>query len=224
MKWYGLKHFSKNKLIYNFKKKKNLKNKKNLSHASQKVNLTNYVFNFYLPFGWDFIFFKKTNKIESNYLIYIYNDQYFFFLPLKNKFLEIYYNKLIKIITFTFLYKNNFYNVFWNKFKFIFFSFNKFFFKKIKFKGKGYYIYKNYRNTVALQFGYSHIKRLYFYFTCVKFLSKTSILIFGINLNSVNKTARTLFDTRTINIFTGKGMRFTRQIIYRKTGKISSYR
>jgi ribosomal protein L6P/L9E len=98
------------------------------------------------------------------------------------------------------------------------------FFKKIKFKGKGYYIYKNKRNTVALQFGYSHIKRLFFFFISLKFLSKTSILFFGLNQNSVFLASKKLFSVRPLNIFTGKGMRFTRQIVYRKTGKVSSYR
>lgn len=224
MKWYGLKHFCKNKIIYNLKKKKNLKSKKNSLYVSSKINLNNYVFNFYLPSNWNFIFFKKLNKLKSTYLIYIYSKNYFFHFPLKSEFLQINFNKLIKVITFTFFHKNNFYGIFWNKFKSLFFSFNKFFFKKIKFKGKGYYIYKNFRNTVALQFGYSHIKRLYFYFTYIKFLSKTSILIFGINPKIINETAQILFNVRPINIFTGKGMRFTRQIIYRKTGKISSYR
>tara|TARA_B100000795_G_scaffold73607_1_gene52083 strand:- start:7717 stop:7854 length:138 start_codon:yes stop_codon:yes gene_type:complete len=29
---------------------------------------------------------------------------------------------------------------------------------------------------------------------------------------------------RPINIFTGRGVRFNKQIIYKKTGKVSSYR
>jgi hypothetical protein len=29
---------------------------------------------------------------------------------------------------------------------------------------------------------------------------------------------------RPINIFTGRGVRFSRQIIYKKVGKVSSYR
>ena len=43
-------------------------------------------------------------------------------------------------------------------------TYNAFFkinFKKLKFKGKGYYIYRNARNTIAPQFGYAH--RLYIY-------------------------------------------------------------
>ena len=75
-----------------------------------------------------------------------------------------------------------------------------------------------------MQFGYSHKKRLFFFFTYVKFLSKTSIIIFGISTLKINKASFILTNVRPINIFTSKGVRFTRQIIYKKQGKISSYR
>lgn len=102
--------------------------------------------------------------------------------------------------------------------------FTSFFFIKLKFKGKGYYIYKNYRNTIAPQFGYYHRIYIYSFFNTVKFLSKTKLLIFGLTKGDVLLTAYTLKSKRTINIFTGRGVRFARQLIYKKTGKVSSYR
>jgi len=125
---------------------------------------------------------------------------------------------------FFFFYKPAFFLTFFTYFKKIFYAFSKIFFKKLKFRGKGYYIYKNKRNTIALRFGYSHIRRLFFFYNYVKFLSKTSVLIFGLNPSAISLSAMSLKNTRTINIFTGKGVRFNRQIIYRKTGKVSSYR
>lgn len=106
----------------------------------------------------------------------------------------------------------------------IFYSFSKIFFRKLKFRGKGYYIYKNNRNTIAMQFGYSHRVRLYSFFIIVKFITKTSILLFGINKLNIYKKSYELFNFKPMNIFTGRGMRFTRQIVYKKIGKVSSYR
>jgi ribosomal protein L6P/L9E len=114
--------------------------------------------------------------------------------------------------------------LFLNFFKSIFFSFSKIFFKKLKFKGKGFYIYKNTRNTTALQFGYSHLIYLYSFFINVKFLTKTTIFIFGINRFDLILSSNNLYNIKKINIFTGKGIRFSRQFVYRKTGKVSSYR
>jgi len=98
------------------------------------------------------------------------------------------------------------------------------YFKKIKFKGKGYYIFKNNRNTVTPQFGHSHRFYLYLYFAKVFFLSKTKIIIFGINKLSINKASIILKLMKPINIFTGRGVRFSKELIYKKVGKVSSYR
>lgn len=225
MKWYG-------KNFYNdsYKQKKYLINqkirlvKKFKLYAvplSFRINLNNYRLIFSLPYFWNFLFIKKNN---NRFLLYFYSNTYYFFLPLSVKFLMFFFDPYARSFSLNFFYINNFYKIFWNIFKLVFFSFTKVFFRKLKFKGKGYYIYKNKRNTIALRFGYSHIKRLFFFFSYVKFLSKTSVFIFGIDKFTITSLSIQLKNVRPINIFTGKGVRFTRQIIYRKTGKISSYR
>ena len=75
-----------------------------------------------------------------------------------------------------------------------------------------------------MQFGYSHRLRVYSYFLSVRFITKTAVLLFGINKNDLYKTSFNIFYKKPINVFTGKGIRFTRQVIYKKTGKVSSYR
>jgi len=57
-----------------------------------------------------------------------------------------------------------------------------------------------------------------------KTLSKTALLAFGFTQKNVVTQAKQFKDTRPINIFTNKGVRFTRQVIYRKVGKVGSYR
>jgi len=98
------------------------------------------------------------------------------------------------------------------------------FFTKIKFKGKGYYIYKNIRNTITPQFGYSHRFYLYAFYVCVKFITKTSLVVFGLNAKHLNLVSHSLVSWRPVNIFTGRGIRFSKQVIYKKSGKVSSYR
>ena len=106
----------------------------------------------------------------------------------------------------------------------IFYSFSKIFFNKLKFKGKGYYIYKNTRNTITPQFGHSHRIYIYSFFLTVKFLTKTTVFLFGSSKKDVLTTSFTIQRSKFINIFTGRGVRFARQIIYKKTGKVSSYK
>ena len=75
-----------------------------------------------------------------------------------------------------------------------------------------------------MQFGYSHKLRVYSYFLSVKFVTKTAVLLFGLNTSDLSKVGFSIFTKKPINVFTGKGIRFTRQVIYKKTGKVSSYR
>ena len=72
--------------------------------------------------------------------------------------------------------------------------------------------------------GYAHRVYVYAQAISVKFLSKTKILLFGLSPDPIFKIGFELKNVRPINIFTGRGVRFARQIVYRKTGKVSSYR
>jgi ribosomal protein L6P/L9E len=128
------------------------------------------------------------------------------------------------VLSFTTMYSTNFFRVYWSHLTKIFNSFNKPFFKKLRFKGKGYYIFKNIRQTITPQFGHSHRLYLYAYFASVIFLSKTHIFLFGFLKNDIVNLSYKIKEMRSINIFTGRGVRFSRQIIYKKTGKVSSYR
>jgi len=103
-------------------------------------------------------------------------------------------------------------------------SFSRVFFIKLKFKGKGYYLYKNARNTITPQFGYAHRIYKYNYTTSVKFLSKTKVFFFGGSKTDVFNSTNAVKDMRSINVFTGRGVRFAKTVIYKKTGKVSSYR
>lgn len=107
---------------------------------------------------------------------------------------------------------------------FLFQTFQVPFFLKLKFKGKGYYIFKNSRNTVTPQFGFSHRIYIYAFSIIVKFLSKTKIFLFGLSKKDLFLQGHNIKNMRPINIFTGRGMRFSKQIIYKKVGKVSSYR
>lgn len=223
MKWYGITNYIKSNLLIN-KKSNNKKKSLKYNFINNRIINTNFIkLNFYLPWNWNFLLIKNFNYKNFIYF-YLYSIHYFFILPINKNFLFFKYDLQTNSFNFKFIFKNNFYNLFWNNFKIIFYSFSKLFFKKLKFKGKGYYIYKNIRNTIALQFGYSHLYYLYFYFIVIKFLTKTNVLIFGININNLISSSNLFHNVKPINIFTGKGIRFSRQIIYKKTGKVSSYR
>merc|ERR1712078_575008 len=98
---------------------------------------------------------------------------------------------------------------------------NSYYFNKIKFRGKGYYIYKDSRSTIAPQFGYAHRIYLYAFFNIVRFLGKTKVLLFGFIKKDTLLILNEIKNKRPINIFTGRGVRFSKEVIYKKTGKVS---
>jgi len=122
------------------------------------------------------------------------------------------------------LYVSSYFTLFIKVLKYLFRVVNVPVFIKLKFKGKGYYLYKNLRNTITPQFNYAHVLYVYSPFISVKFLSKTSVLLFGFIISDLLLTSFSIKNMRKINIFTGRGVRFSKQIIYKKTGKVSSYR
>lgn len=195
----------------------------NINFIKNNIGLNKTDFFFYVPFSWNFILFSFL-KIKTHHLMYLYSNFYFFFLPLYKNISLIHWSASTKTLILKNLFLNNFFVIYWTILKNLFYSFSKVFFKKLKFKGKGYYIYKNIRNTVAPQFGYSHMIRMYGFFISLKFITKTIIFVYGINKYDILVMSKNILSKRPYNIFTGKGVRFSRQIIYKKTGKISTYR
>lgn len=133
-------------------------------------------------------------------------------------------NPSTNTLFFTQRFYDPLYNSYLKALQYTFNSATSIFFTKMKFKGKGYYVYKNARNTIAPQFGYAHRIYVYAFNVSVKFLSKTSVLLYGLSKKDVLTVGYTFRSKRPINIFTGRGVRFSRQVVYKKTGKVSSYR
>ena len=181
-------------------------------------------FRFQIPANWNFILLQPSSKMTNYTIIYAYNETYYLNFLLRLDSPDLRYDlqtRTIQIKSFV-----TGYNYLWflKTLASTLRRFHKPFFTKIKFKGKGYYVYKNFRNTIAPQFNYAHRVYVYAFSSSVKFLSKTKILLFGLSKYNILSIAHSFKRTRPINIFTGRGVRFARQVVYRKTGKIGAYR
>lgn len=224
MLWYG--SFLGKKNRYNIKKFNTSKvnRKVRLSNINKYVTTinNNYNFNWIIPTKFKFIYLKSSKSNSS--WIYLWSDTYYTIIPISKNVNHFLFDINSRNINLNLTYLNSFeklYSI--NLINFYKILFNPFFIK-VKFKGKGYYIYKNYRNTLTPQFGYSHRLYLYTYFLHVNFLSKTNLIFFGLNFKDLKTTSNYFFNWRPLNIFTGRGVRFSSQIVYKKSGKISTYR
>ena len=179
-------------------------------------------YNLYIPSIWKTLLI--TNTLKKKQYLYLYSDIYFFKLPLPSLKKYISFDLNCSLFQLNTIYTNIYIRTFFKNVSNSISILSLPLFKKVKFKGKGYYIYKNYRNTITPQFGHSHRIYIYSFFTPVKFLTKTSIIVFGINKKNIIRSALEIKALRPINIFTSRGVRFAKQLVYKKAGKVSSYR
>lgn len=165
----------------------------------------------------NFIFLKKDNH---KYII-IYNKMTNVFIKYKFDLnVNIYFYKNLKCISIELMFfntnKNNNLNILLNKqIK----SINFYFIKKIVFFGKGFKIKKSNKNTLNLFFNKSHINFIIWNNLLLKKLKKTKIIICSVNFFKINQISNNIINTRNLNIFTKKGLRLSRQLIFKKVGK-----
>ena len=154
------------------------------------------------PNSFNFSLFKKKNT----FLLYLYNNKYSILLKLKN----------LKIISSqAILLKSQIKNKIhlYNYIKQI----NNYMFIKIKFTGKGYKIKKNNNKNIVLLFNRAHITNLWWRNLFLKKLKKYKIYI---RYTPINKNIVGLITaTRNVNIFTKKGLRRSKQVLFKKKGK-----
>lgn len=179
---------------------------------------------FKVPAGWELVVLKKPKAAQQSARFYIFTDTYFIGLTPLSTLSELRYDAQTRTFIFQYHFSSYLHSAYLRWLNELLSRFHRPFFLKVRFKGKGYYMYKNYRNTIAPQFGYAHRVYVYAQAISVRFLSKTKVLLFGLSKRDVTAVAHNLKQVKPINIFTGRGVRFARQVVYKKTGKVSSYR
>jgi len=223
--WYG---YKKNpniqKMLKNKSYRLNLKDRKFGSPLPRSNTYPRSSFNFQIPMNWQLILLQKSVISSNASVYYAYSGTYFINFSLFGNPVPYQYDTQTNTISFHIIGTPYNYYAYLKSLGDIFTRLIRPFFLKIRFKGKGYYMYKNSRNTIAPQMGYAHRVYVYSSATSVKFLSKTKILLFGLSKRDVMSTGYGLLAVKPVNIFTGRGVRFARQVIYKKTGKVGAYR
>lgn len=102
--------------------------------------------------------------------------------------------------------------------------FNRFWYTKISFKGKGFKIKKRRRTkSIKFFFYHSHVNTIIFKEAKLKQKKKNKFLIKTWNFWNLKKTMEKVINIRGLNVFTKRGLRVNRQVVYKKTGKKSNY-
>lgn len=170
----------------------------------------------FIPYNLNYSIIAK-NKINN---IYIYNNIYYFSITLKQNKLFINRNtNTIKILDFKFNSLNELLNY---ELKNFLFSWDNIYFNKIKFTGKGFK-FKKKENNLFLFFNRAH--KCFFIGTNIILirLSKNKVILLKNNIKHLIYDSNLIRNIRSNNIFTKRGLRFSRQIILKKRGKTATH-
>jgi ribosomal protein L6P/L9E len=170
--------------------------------------------------------------------MYIYNNKFYFLGMLNVDDFKVKLNKSIlsinivsrdctqlPILKVSHYVNNNRVNKISKKINSFLNSWDSYYFSKIKFKGKVYKISKYRYNNLKLSFGRCHKNMMVVRSLFLKKRKKvkTKCMLFGTSKYDLDFSKSLITNVRPINMFTQRGLRLARQIVYRKIGKKSSY-
>jgi large subunit ribosomal protein L6 len=177
---------------------------------------------FYIPYTLECTVLQSSTAAVQ---VFISGPQHFLSFPLFNSSDLHSYDQVSRVVTFTQVRVSAFEIIYMKFLKLLLTSIVQRFFCKMKFRGKGYKLGRSRgRRTLAFQFGHSHRIFEYTYYATVKFIVKQALTLHGINLFDIRRIAQNIRRWRPINIYTGRGIRFNRQAVYRKQGKVKAYK
>ena len=157
--------------------------------------------------------------IKKNYNILIYNEFLYlkYIIPLNSNLNIIpnlnFINLKLKIFNHNLKNKNLTFSFFYN--------IGKYFSKKILFSGKGYKIKKK-KSSIFFYFNKSHFNIFIYKNILFKKIKKNKLILKSSNNNFMFNLLKTITNIRNINLYTLKGIRISRQVVYKKIGKKSS--
>lgn len=165
----------------------------------------------------------KILKIDNHIIIHIHNNINSFKLIFSKKDL-IFFNKNTNNLVIKLFKFNKFSNLINSVINNLLFCFNRLWHVKIKFTGKGYKIKrKKKKKSIKFYFYYSHVNVIMLRNAKLKQRKKNKFIIKTWDKNNLKVTTKKILSIRNLNVFTKRGLRSSRQVIFKKTGKKSNY-
>ena len=171
-----------------------------------------------LPPQFNVIILKKKNGCKQ--MFYCYNKMFYY----KFSFEKFYFDNNLNT-AIAFIDNKNEMDVFEkNVFKKFIKSLDCYFFLKIKFKGKGYKIkYSKKKKFMKFFFGRSHITYIKYRAIILKKNLKYKFVLKSNNFDYLKYVANLTKNVKTVNIFTSRGLRISRSLLFKRKGKKSSH-
>lgn len=163
-------------------------------------------------------------KSDSGYHFYIYTDKFFYKIGEPSKGNHIQVDEELNSIVFIFKYANMYEDYFNRLMRVFFLSWDAYFFKKIKFTGKGYRVtYRKRKKFIKFHFGRSHPTIVIFRSIILKKPHKYKFVIANNNINKVWLLNTVITNIKPINLYTKRGLRCSRQMVYKRKSNKTTF-
>lgn len=174
----------------------------------------------YIPAIYNTIVIKKKNSV----LLIFYNNENKLKFPTNSNIGTWYFDNAGNSLMFFNKTIHTHWSKLVNKFNLQMFLFDCIFFEKIKFNGKGFKItFKKKTKLMRFMFGHSHIKLIFLKKMKIRRINKYKYILKSKNKNKLKQTSLLISRVRKLNIFTKRGLRITRQFVFKRKGKKSTY-
>lgn len=173
-----------------------------------------------IPTRLNFIVGRLKPKTKTCY-IYIYNENLYMFIFLKNSSLLI-DNTTGNIIAYSY-FTSSFSKNFINQFNFLMKSLFTYFFRKIKYTGKSFKIERLTSFLFDFKFGHSIKSYIALKNKLIKQVKKSNFYYWFCNITKTNIQLNKIIFLRKWNQYTQRGLKLNKTLIYKQQGKKSTY-
>lgn len=172
-----------------------------------------------IPVTIKIIIWKKKKNI-NNTINFYNNNKFFKIITEKKIFFDKWFNCLMLNNEYEIKKKTRIINLFIEFLK----TWDKFYFNKIKFKGKGFRI-KFFKKIKLIKFYFGKSHKTFFFLKKIKKkrINKYKFILTSLNKNILINISRKIINIKKINLYTLRGLRNSRQIIYKRKGKKGTY-
>lgn len=163
---------------------------------------------------FSFLILKNTLKPRF-YHIYMYNDFFFYKLDSFANDVGMFVDRETNTVIYQHKQKKEYNVKFKNIFKNFLFTLDNYYFEKIRFAGKGYrVVLKKKKKRMKFKFGHSHKKMIFFKNIHLKKYHKYKFILYNNNKKTVTNTALLVCAVKPTNLYTKRGIRRSRQILF----------
>jgi hypothetical protein len=162
----------------------------------------------------------KILNLKNTVTCLFYNDFFYYYLAIVDPKTIVFVNEELHILDISLPNPIIRVSNYWRELNTLLYGLNFLFVAKFRFKGKGYRIFrKSESKFIKFFFGHSHMRFVKFNYVLLLKPHKYKFIVFSNSYKTIKHNINLVNTVKTKNIFTKRGLGYTRQILFKRKGK-----